>query len=391
MIALPEARPAPSAPFPDVAVDPAVAEEFLRLFHAEHPETGSLAARLAQVHAEIEATGSYRHTSAELVFGARLALRDVAPCTTRLPWRAIRVRDLRRVRSAAAVADACFEHLRVATLRGRVTPVVTVFAPDAPGRPGPCVWNEQLVRYAGYREPDGHVLGDARYTGFTEAVRGLGWRPPARRGPFDRLPLVVETAEDGPRLFPVPGDVVLEVPLTHPRLGWFAELGLRWPAVPAVSNMSLVVGGVRYPTAPFNAWFVDTEIAVGCLAADDRYGVAHLVAERLGLDRDHERTLWRDQALLEIKRAVLHSFDTAGVTLSDHHTEARRLLAQLRRDRPLRRHPFAPPGGRPAYVLTRDAATRGLRGGPGRFAQPGLPEPSTHGWLIGAVRRHLGA
>ncbi|GGM67283.1 nitric oxide synthase oxygenase [Longimycelium tulufanense] len=383
-------------------MDLAAAEEFLRLFHAEHPEAGSMSARLGEVRAEIGETGSYRHTGPELTFGARMALREISPCTTRLPWRALRVRDLRRVRNAAAVADACFEHLRVASTGRRVLPVVTVFAPDTPRRPGPCLWNEQLVRYAGYRQADGSVVGDARYAGFTEAVRRLGWRPPSRRGRFDLLPLVVETVEEGPRCFPVPRDVVVEVRLTHPELPWFAKLGLRWHAVPAVANMRLVVGGVSYPAAPFNGWFVDSEISAGCLAADDRYRAAREVAARLRLDTSTERTLWRDRALLEINSAVLHSFDAAGVTVSDHHTEAQRLLTQLRGRPPWGRQPLEPPGGRPAYVLDLHAAARGLRGGPTRFGEPAArPEggaeaaastgTAAHGWLIGAVRRRLGA
>ena len=36
-----------------------------------------------------------------------------------------------------------------------------------------------------------------------------------------------------------------------------------------------------------------------------------------------EATLWRDRALVEINRAVLHSFDARGVTITDHHTESR--------------------------------------------------------------------
>jgi hypothetical protein len=47
-----------------------------------------------------------------------------------------------------------------------------------------------------------------------------------------------------PELFAVPPDAVLEVPLVHPDPAWFADLRLRWHAVPAVSNMPLRVGGI---------------------------------------------------------------------------------------------------------------------------------------------------
>ena len=46
-------------------------------------------------------------------------------------------------------------HLREATNDGRIRPVITVFAPDAPGRPGPRILSSQLVRYAGYTAADG--------------------------------------------------------------------------------------------------------------------------------------------------------------------------------------------------------------------------------------------
>ncbi|HEY8372072.1 MAG TPA: nitric oxide synthase oxygenase [Pseudonocardiaceae bacterium] len=387
VITLPE-RPRTEAT--EAVVDVAAAEEFLRAFYAEHPDAGSVSTRLTQVRTEIAATGTYWHTSAELVHGVRMALREIAPCVTGLPDRRLRVRDLRRVRRAAGVADACFEHLRMATNGGAIQPVVTVFAPDTPERPGPRIWNEQLIRYAGYRDADGEVLGDRRYTGFTEAVRRLGWRPPAQRSPFDLLPLVVETEEEGPQLFPVPRDVVLEVPLEHPDLPWFTELGLRWHAVPAVANMRLVIGGVSYPAAPFNAWFVDSEITYGSLGADDRYGVAWQVAFRLGLDVSSERTLWRDRALLELNRAVLHSFDAGGVVLSDHHTEAQRLYARFR-ERSRRPHSAPASPGRPAYVLDRDAVTRGLRGGPPRFGGTELVRTAAQGPLLGALRRRIGA
>ena len=54
-----------------------------------------------------------------------------------------------------------------------------------------------------------------------------------------------------------------------------------------------------------------------------------LVAARMGLDTSRESTLWRDRALVELNRAVLHSFERAGVKMSDHHTESQRFIAHL--------------------------------------------------------------
>jgi nitric-oxide synthase len=308
----------------------AAAEDFIRMFHDAHPGSGSMARRLTRVRADIASTGTYRHTAAELAYGARIALRDSGWCTSGVPWRQLKVRDLRGLRNAAAVAAECVEHLRQAGGSGKIRPLITVFAPDAPDAPGPHIWNDQLIRYAGYRGTGKTVTGDRRHVGFTDALRAMGWKPPSPRGRFDHLPLVVETAHEGASVFPVPDDVLYEVRLTHPDLPWFADLGLRWPAVPVISNMRLSIGGLNYPAAPFNSWHVGTEIGTRGFADETAYGVAGQVAQRLGLDTSSERTLWRDRVTVELNRAVLHSFDEAGVTITDHHAEALHRLAWLR-------------------------------------------------------------
>ena len=312
-------------------VDPAAAEEFLDLYHAEHPGAGPIRPRVEEVRAQIERYGTYVHTAAELAFGARVAWRNSSRCIGRLYWRSLRVRDRRQLTAADQVAAEAVAHLREATNRGRVRPTLTVFAATTPERPGPRIWNEQLIRYAGYRRPDGTVLGDPRQAGFTDTVRDLGW-PGGPGGAFDVLPLAVEAPGEPPRLFDLPGDAVLEVPLRHPGYPWFAELGLRWHAVPAISNMCLEIGGICYPAAPFNGWYMGTEIGARNLADVDRYDLLPAVAERLGLDTARERSLWRDRALVELNLAVLHSFDAAGVTIADHHSESRRFLTHLARE-----------------------------------------------------------
>jgi nitric-oxide synthase len=312
--------------------DPDAAEDFLALFHAENPQAGPIAPRIAAVLREIELTGSYWHTAAELAFGARVAWRNNARCIGRLYWRSLQVRDLRTIFDAAGVARHCVEHLHAAHNGGKIRPMISVFAPETPFRPAPRIWNEQLIRYAGYEQPSGRVLGDPRYRDFTSRLIHHGWRPPELPGPFDVLPLVVETAEEGPRMFQLPRHVVHEVPLEHPELAWFADLGLRWHAVPVISNMRLDIGGVSYPAAPFNGWYMGTEIGARNLGDTDRYDLVPKVAERMGLDTSDEATLWRDRALVEINRAVLHSFRVNGATIADHHTESRRFLVHLERE-----------------------------------------------------------
>jgi nitric-oxide synthase len=322
--------PVPLPPAPQ-EVDAAEAEDFITRFHAETTPQQRLEDRIGQVRREIDAGGTYTHTLDELTFGARVAWRNAARCIGRLYWNSLRVRDMRHVASPVEVAAQCVGHLREATRGGRIRSTITVFAPDRPGRPGPRIHNDQLIRYAGHRTAAGTVRGDGRYTAFTELARSLGWRPPEPLGRFDVLPLVI-SAGGSPQLFEIPPDAVLEVPIVHPAHEWFAEMRLRWHAVPAISNMPLAVGGITYPAAPFNGWYLGTEIGARNLVDPDRYDLLPVVAERLGLDTSSERTLWRDRALVEMVRAVQHSFDLAGVTMADHHGESRRFLTHVDRE-----------------------------------------------------------
>mgnify|MGYP003298141042 CR=1 FL=1 len=53
--------------------------------------------------------------------------------------------------------------------RTLIATAVTVFAASTPGREGPVIWNDQLIRYAGHRTPAGDVRGDGK-----DVIRG-GW------------------------------------------------------------------------------------------------------------------------------------------------------------------------------------------------------------------------
>jgi nitric-oxide synthase len=265
-------------------------------------------ARLAKVRAQVEHTGTYQHTRGELAYGARLALRGSGVYTSGIPWRGLLVRDLRAAATASEVAAGCVQHLRLAADKGHVRPTVTVFAPDSPR-----LINEQLIRYAGYAQ-HGQVIGDRRHVAFTDTVRKMGWRPPTARSAFDLLPLVIRDSERGVRLFAVPRDVVREVPLEHPVLTWFVDLGLRWHAVGARSQL-LSLGGLRYP-ALFNGVYTSSAIGADALGDDRAYGFGRVIAEHLGLDTGTDSSLWQERAALELDRAVLHSFAAAGVSIA---------------------------------------------------------------------------
>jgi nitric-oxide synthase len=298
------------------------AETFIRQFAAENPGEVDLPRRIEEVAAEVAASGTYEHTPAELAFGARVAWRNSARCIGRLYWNNLTVRDLRHVLHPDDVAQQCFEHLRLATNDGRIRPVITVFAPDRPGRPAPRLLAEQLIRYA----------DDPLSASRAALAKDLGWK--GGNNAFEVLPLLVQAAPDRrPEFYEVPEDAVLEVPLTHPLHPGFAELGLRWYAVPAVCDMSLEIGGITYPAAPFNGWYMGTEIGSRNLGDTDRYDQLPVIADLFGLDTSSERTLWRDRALVELNLAVLHSYGQAGVTIADHHTESTRFLAHIERER----------------------------------------------------------
>ena len=137
-----------------------VVKRFLELYWAEAVPTGQLARRLEEVRAELAHYGTYRQTTEEIAYGAKLAWRNNTRCIGRLHWRSLEVRDLRHLVSADEVFEACVAHIRLATNGGKIKPMISVFAPCQAGFVGPRIWNSQLIRYAGFRQSDGSILGD---------------------------------------------------------------------------------------------------------------------------------------------------------------------------------------------------------------------------------------
>jgi nitric-oxide synthase len=307
------------------------AERFITQFYSEN-QLGSPDERLRVIRWEIESSGTYWHTADELAFGARVAWRNSSRCIGRLYWKSLRVRDCREVTAAADIAAESVLHLRDATNGGRIRPVITIFAPDAPGRPGPRILNSQLVRYAGYQRSDGTVIGDPANVELTRLARQLGWAGGLPAGRFDMLPLLVQEPGAPVTVHSIPADAVLEVTMEHPEFAWFADLGLRWYAVPAICDTYLEIGGVSYPAAPFNGWYMCTEIGSRDLGDSDRYDQLPVIAARMGLSVASDRSLWKDKALTELNLAVLHSFAAAGITITDHHTESVRFLQHIERE-----------------------------------------------------------
>ena len=285
-------------------------EEARRLLEQYYGETRAMAAfpaRWQQVEQEFAATGAWRNSTR---------------CVGRLYWEGLALRDFRHVTTGEGMLDAIMGHIETATNGGSLRPVITVFPPrDRDGR-GPRVWSPQLFRYAGYRAADGTVLGDPGNAELTGVALSLGWSPPATRSAFDLLPVIVQAVGETPRWREIPRALVLEIPILHPQFAWFADLGLKWYALPAVSVMELVAGGLRYTAAPFNGWYMGTEIGARNFGDWYRYNLLPVVAGKMGLDTSTDRSLWRDRALVELNVAVLYSYEKAGVTMMDHHAAA---------------------------------------------------------------------
>jgi nitric-oxide synthase len=263
---------------------------------------------------------------------ARLAWRNNARCIGRLFWETLHVFDARTAASPGEVFEACVRHLEYASNGGRIRPVVSVFASAAPEEKGIRIWNSQLIRYAGYRAADGSILGDPDQLAFTQRVMEMGWLPPRERSAFDVLPLVVDFPGHAMHWFELPKHAVLEVPITHPEFDWFGDLGLKWHAVPAVSDRALVGDGHRFTAAPFSGHYMGTEIASRNFCDESRYHLLPVIAERMGIDRSKRSLLWKDRVLVEINTAVLHSFQNAGVAIVDHHTASVQFMQHVARE-----------------------------------------------------------
>lgn len=224
------------------------------------------------------------------------------------------------------------EHLRLGTNGGNLQITMTAFRPKQPKEPwGPRIWNPQLIRYAAYEQPDGSVIGDPANLDVTKVIVKLG-QPPEPRTPYDILPLVIEVPGIEPKMYECDKEDVLEVEIEHPRIGEFKSLGLRWYAIPAISNFRMDIGGITYCCIPFNGWYMGTEIMRDFLD-DWRYNKMEEIAKVLKLDISSEQTLWRDRVALELNIAILYSFQKAKVTMVDHQFASRQFLAHDLREK----------------------------------------------------------
>ncbi|NMO95410.1 nitric oxide synthase oxygenase [Paenibacillus lemnae] len=296
------------------------AERFILQCYTELDKTSDdIQHRIDEITAEIMDSGTYVHTYEELEHGAKMAWRNSNRCIGRLFWDKLRVTDARHAETAGQAARLLIQHVNKATNSGKIIPTITVFGPKHPQKEHLVIRNHQLIRYAGYEGRDG-ITGDPASLEFTSLCQSLGWS--GTGGEYDILPLVIQQGDRRPAWFPIPEESILQISLAHPHIPDFESMQLQWYAVPIISDMNLEIGGITYPAAPFNGWYMGTEIGSRNLADSFRFNKLPVIADHLGLDRSRESSLWRDRALLELNTAVLYSFKQAGVSIVDHHTAA---------------------------------------------------------------------
>uniref|UniRef100_H2UXZ9 Nitric oxide synthase n=1 Tax=Takifugu rubripes TaxID=31033 RepID=H2UXZ9_TAKRU len=306
-----------------------LATDFIDQYYTSIKRYGSKAHtdRLEEVTKEIEATGTYQLKDTELIYGAKHAWRNAARCVGRIQWSKLQVFDARDCTTAHGMYNYICNHIKYATNKGNLRSAITIFPPRTDGKHDFRVWNSQLIRYAGYKQPDGQILGDPANVEFTEICMQLGWKAP--KGRFDVLPLLLQANGNDPEQFEIPEDLVLEVPIIHPKYEWFKELALKWYALPAVSNMMLEIGGLEFTACPFSGWYMGTEIGVRDFCDTSRYNMLEEVANKMGLDTRKTSSLWKDQALVEVNIAVLHSFQSCKVTIVDHHSATESFMKHM--------------------------------------------------------------
>lgn len=66
-----------------------------------------------------------------------------------------------------------------------------------------------------------------------------------------------------------------------------------------------------------------------------------IIAKTFGFDTNSSLQFWKDETLLELNKAIMYSFNKAGVTIVDHHSAAESFAKHFENEIKLR-------GGTPA-------------------------------------------
>jgi nitric-oxide synthase len=185
-----------------------------------------------------------------------------------------------------AIADRMGRHMRDALGDGRIRSMTSVFAPVEDTVLPAYIESNQMTQYAGYTFDDGSVVGDRQNVEVTRIAQSLGWQPPEPRGRFDILPVIIRDRNERRALFTVPPSAYREIDIRHPTEPAIEALGLKWYAVPCLTGMILTIGGIDYPCAPFNGFYMCTEIASRDFADRKRYDVLPDISRALGIEPD---------------------------------------------------------------------------------------------------------
>ena len=110
----------------------------------------------------------------------------------------------------------------------KIKPCITIFDAQHP----PKIYNNQLIRYAGYED-----VGDPSELKITQLAEHLGWQ--GKHTDFDILPLIYKIPGESLKFYNYQPEMIKEVPITHDRFPKLEKLGLKWYAVPIISNMDL--------------------------------------------------------------------------------------------------------------------------------------------------------
>ncbi|XP_069475308.1 nitric oxide synthase 1 [Ambystoma mexicanum] len=306
-----------------------LAKDFIDQYYSSIKRFGSKAhiERLEEVSHDIAETETYQLRDTELIYGAKHAWRNASRCVGRIQWSKLQVFDARDCTTAHGMYNYICNHIKYATNKGNLRSAITIFPQRTDGKHDFRIWNAQIIRYAGYKQPDGSILGDPANVELTEICIQQGWKAPYGR--FDVLPLVLQANGNDPELFEIPPEMILEVPIRHPKLEWFKDLGLKWYGLPAVSSLLLEIGGLEFSACPFSGWYMGTEIGVRDYCDNSRYNILEEVAKKMNLDTRKMSSLWKDQALVEINIAVLYSYQCDKVTIVDHHSATESFIKHM--------------------------------------------------------------
>lgn len=281
--------------------------------------------RIKDIEREINQTGTYTHTTEELTYGAKVAWRQSNRCIGRMFWNNLEVRDLRDINNEKTFIQSIEDHINDTTNNGKIKPMISIYPNDFQ------IYNEQLIRYAGYQD-----MGDPQSISATELASHLGWAK--EKSDFNILPLIYKFHNHPMKYHELSSEIIKEVPITHDAYPDLEKLGLKWYAVPIISNMDLEIGGLYYHTAPFNGWYMETEIGVRNFTDEYRYNKLLDIAKAFGFDTSKTTTYWRDRALVEFNYAVYHSFKDAGVSIVDHITASKQFKQFERQESQNERH-----------------------------------------------------